>query len=360
MKRKLASFLLIFIILLGAAGCSQKEKAASTQGNQAENTENSEDQNTEGQGSEDQNSAEPVKIRMAIDTAAGGSFQIRVAKNKGFFEKYGIDAEISNFAYGIDTVNALLVNQSDTALAADYALVNSLGKGDMVVVSTLTLTNEKSAEKTLLFARDDINSAEDLKGKKLGVQKGTVYEYVWAKFLEKNNIAADEIKYVPFSTPDEAMVSLKKGDMDAVWIGGALTSKFKELEGVKPLLNILDSGVNISAYLLVERSFAEQNPEKIASALKAIKEGIDYIPGHEEETAKLVYEELKLPEESVLDDLKYTNFALGFSQEDFEHLEDIQKWSEEHGILTDKYELKDKIDTKPLELAFPELLSYTP
>lgn len=29
----------------------------------------------------------PVKVRLAIDTAAGGSFQFRIAKEKGFFSK---------------------------------------------------------------------------------------------------------------------------------------------------------------------------------------------------------------------------------------------------------------------------------
>lgn len=349
MKKHLLFVILILLFAFGAMGCGSNTPPAAENTTEAENA-----------GLKENPSEEPVKVRMAIDTAAGGSFQIRVAKNKGYFEKYGIDAELSNFAYGIDTVNALLVNQSDTALAADYALVNSLGKGDMVVVSSLTRTNEKSAEKTLLFVQNEINSSEDLVGKKLGVQKGTVYEYVWAKYLEKNNIDIEDITYVPFSTPDEAIVSLQNGDMDAVWIGGALTSKFKELEGVKSLGNVLDAGVNISAYLLIDKSFAQQNPETVASVIKAINDGIDYIPGHEEETAKIAFQELKLPEESVLDDLKYTNYDLGFSQEDYDHLQDIKTWSEEHGILTDSYELKDKIYTRPLENSFPDRLTYTP
>lgn len=360
MKRKVVSVLLVLLFVIGAAGCAKKESTPSAGNNDiTSDTQNSGTEN-ETQGDSTGSETEPVKVRLAIDTAAGGSFQIRVAKKEGYFEKYGIDAEISNFAYGIDTVNALLVEQSDTALAADYALVNSLGKGDLVVVSALTRTNDKSAERTLLFVKDGINSPADLKGKKLGVQKGTVYEYVWAKYLEKNNIDESEIQYVPFSTPDEAIVSLQKGDMDAVWMGGALASKFKDLEGVNTLGNVLDSGVNISGYLLLDRSFVEQNPDAVASVIKAINDGINYIPGHEAETAKVAFEELKLPEESVLEDLKYTNFALGFSQEDFNHLEDIKVWSEEHGILTDQYDLKDKINTTPLEKSFPELLTYKP
>lgn len=335
MKKNVLFVFLILMVMVFTTACSTAQPSTQTKTNTSE-----------------------VKVRLAIDTAAGGSFQFRVAKDKGFFEKYGVKPEISNFAYGIDTVNALLVNQSDTALAADYALINSLGKGNMTVVSSLTRTNEKSATRTVLYAKDNISKPEDLKGKKLGVQKGTVYEYVWAKYLEKNHIAASDIKYVPFSTPDEAIVSLQKGDMDGVWIGGALTAKFNKLNGVKPLGTVLDSGVNISSYLLLDSSFVKQNPDAVASILKALNDGILYIPDHADETADLAFKELKLPKDSVLEDLKYTNYTLGFSQEDFDHLQDVKKWSEDHGILKDKYNLKDKINTEPLQKSFPNLLTY--
>lgn len=338
MIRKITSLLLILLILAVTSACSPTKPAVENK----------------------TNTPALVKVRLAIDTAAGGSFQFRIAKDKGFFEKYGIDAQTSNFAYGIDTVNALLIGQADTALAADYALINSLSKGNMVVVSALTRTNNKSASRTILFAKDAISKPEDLKGKKLGVQKGTVYEYVWAKYLEKNNIAADAIKYVPFSTPDEAIVSLQKGDMDAVWIGGALISKFQNLKGVKQLATVLDSGVNISSYLLMDASFAKQNPDAVAAILKALDEGIRYIPDHVDETADLAFKELKLPKDSVLQDLQYTNYTLGFSQDDFDHLQDVKSWAEKNGVLKASYELKDKINIEPLKKTFPDLLTYKP
>ena len=42
-------------------------------------------------------------IRAAIDTAAGGSFQIRAAAHNSYFADRKLNVELSNFAYGIDT-----------------------------------------------------------------------------------------------------------------------------------------------------------------------------------------------------------------------------------------------------------------
>ena len=106
-------------------------------------------------GNDKSNGKETAAVKIAIDTAAGGSFQFRAAEKQGYFEKNSIKAQLSNFAYGIDTVNAVLTEQADTGLAADYALLNSLEK-DMVVISTLTRGNEKSSKDNELLVREGL------------------------------------------------------------------------------------------------------------------------------------------------------------------------------------------------------------
>ncbi|OCA91784.1 ABC transporter substrate-binding protein [Pseudobacillus wudalianchiensis] len=298
-----------------------------------------------------------IIVRLAIDTAAGGSFQFRMAEQQGYFDSNGVAAELSNFAYGIDTVNAILTEQADTGLAADYALLNSLGKGDMVVISTLTRGHEKSLKENQLLVRGDIKSPADLKGKKLGVPKGTVTEYVWAKYLEAYQISEKDITYVPYSTPDEAIVGVKKGDIDAVWSAGALLDKFKSIEGVTQLDDLRSAGVTIDSYLLAKRSFVEEHPEAVEAILKALSQGIDYVNHHHKETAKIAFQQLKVPEKDALKDIERQNYVLGFTAEDLKHLEDMKTWLEEKGILKDSYELKDKLYLDPLENTFSQLVT---
>ncbi|HZH60075.1 MAG TPA: ABC transporter substrate-binding protein [Metabacillus sp.] len=304
------------------------------------------------------NNSETNEIRMAIDTAAGGSLQFRTAEKQGFFKNHGIEPQLTNFAMGIDTVNAVLTQQADTGIAADYVTINSLAKGDMVVVATLTRANEKSSNETQLLVNGDIKKVSDLKGKKLGVSKGTVYEYVWDKYLKKNKIDVEEVTYVPYSTPDEAIVGMQKGDIDAVWIGGALTDKFKGIDGVHQLDDLLGAGVRIDSYLLADRAFVEKNPKAIENALKALNEGIVYVEGHKAETAKLAFEQLKVPEEDAQKDLERTNYVLGFTKEDADHLEEMKKWLEDQGILQESFDLNEKLILDPLKKAVPESVTY--
>jgi len=336
--KNVKSLVLSLAILTGLliAGCSNgtKESSGSTSGNGKET------------------------IRMAVDTAAGGSLQIREAEAQGYFKKHGVEAKLSNFAMGVDTINAVLTGQADTGVAADYVAVNTLAKGDMVIIATITRGTDKSKEANELLATGNINNPSDLKGKKIGVNKGTVNEYIWAKYLKSNHINEKDITYVPYSTPDEAIVGMKKGDIDAVWSSGALLEKFKAIKGVHQIDDLRGAGVSIDSYLLAKKSFVEKNPKAVENTLKAINEGIEYVNGHQQDAAKLAFEQLKLPEDGVLKDLEIQNYVLGFTDGDAKHLDDMKTWMENKGILKDSISLKDKLSIDPLKNAVPDVVTY--
>ncbi len=339
-KKKLKSSIILFSLFssLLIAGCSNSSKETSGR--------------TKAAGSETN------PIRMAIDTAAGGSLQFRQAEKQGFFKDSNVDAKLSNFAMGVDTINAVLTEQADTGIAADYVAINSLAKGDLVIVATLTRGNDKTSKANQLLANGNIKSAADLKGKKIGVNKGTVNEFVWAQYLKAHDLSEKDITYVPYSTPDEAIVGVKKRDIDAVWVSGALLEKFKSIEGVHQIDDLTGAGITIDSYLLAKKALVKENPKAVENALKALNEGVQYVQNHKEETAKLAFEQLKLPEDGVLKDLDRNNYVLGFTKEDANHLEEMKSWMEEKGILSKSFSLDDKLSLEPLKKALPESVNY--
>lgn len=306
-------------------------------------------------------SSNETKIRAAVDTAAGGSFQIRAASANGYFADNGLDVKLSNFAYGIDTINALLTQQADTGLAADYALLNSLNKGDFVVVSSLTGSDENfnSVSLTEILAVKGIDKPEDIKGKKIGVAKGTVSEYQWAKYLDHYGISESDVKYVPYSTPDEAIVGVKKGDMDVVLGSGALLEKFKKIEGVHEIDRLSAvPDLRVASFLIVDRKFAEANTDAIAKLIEGIAKGIDFVKENPDGTADIAYDELKIAKEDVLRDLERQNFTLGFTQGDFEHLSTMKQYLLDRGILKEDYDLAAKLYLEPAKKAVPDRVTY--
>ncbi|RJS61761.1 ABC transporter substrate-binding protein [Bacillus sp. PK3_68] len=333
MKRLYGLLTFSLVLSLFLAGCSNNSKASTAEG-------------------------EAAKIRIGIDTAAGGSLQIRAANTKGYFKNHHIDPQLSNFAYGIDTINALLTEQTDTGLAADYALLNSLNRGDLVVISSLTHSTPETIKQSEILAVKGINEPSQLKGKKIGVAKGTVSEYHWAKYFEHLGIKEDEIRYVPFTTPDEALVGVKKGDIDAVLASGALLEKFKSIDGVRKIDDLSSINISVSSYLVANRKFVEDNHQAIVNLLKAIKEGIAYVKENPDGTAEIAYKELKVKKEDTLRDLERSNYTLEFKQEDVDHLSNMKQWLLDKDLLKKDYNLQDKLVLEPLREAFPESVTY--
>jgi len=333
MKRLYTLFVFTLLIAILASGCS-KDDSKSANGKGAD------------------------KVRFGVDTAAGGSFQIRAAAAKGYFKNHGIDPQLSNFAYGIDTINALLTETTDTGTAADYALLNSLNRGNLVVLSSLTHSTEETIKQSELLAVKGIDKPEQLKGKNIGVAKGTVSEYHWAKYLEKIGIDEKDVNYVPYSTPDEAIVGVKKGDIDAVITFGALVEKFRSIEGVHKIDDLSTADVSISSYLVANKTFVESNPKAVENLLKAIKEGMAFVKENPDGTADIAYKELKINKEDALRDLKRSNYTLEFKQEDFDHLAEMQQWIVDRGLQKEKYDLNEKLYLDPLKKAFPDAVTY--
>ena len=89
-----------------------------------------------------------------------------VGVEKGIFEKNGIDLKTTEYAAGINTVDALTMDQLDIGIAADFAILNRIGnteKSDLKIVA-----NYANAVGGQLYANPEtVKDKNDLKGKRI-------------------------------------------------------------------------------------------------------------------------------------------------------------------------------------------------
>lgn len=300
---------------------------------------------------------EPVKIKIA-DTLTNPVF--RVAATKQFFAKNGIDAEIITFATPAEGVNSLFIKQVDAAYGADFPILNAVSKGDYsIIASTGTGESDESAAQWKLFVRDDIQKPEDLKGKKLSVLRGTFISYLWDTYLADHNLKLDDVKTIGQGGFDESYVALKKGEIDAVWvIGAVLVDKFSALEGVHQLIDMSQTSVRIGGAIVVPDTLIKEHPDAIANFIKAIDEASVFIAANPDEVADILYTEVKQPKESTLKDLAYNNWQIGFTQEAYDSLAKQKAYMVTNGIIKDDFDLVSKISTDAAKQVVPDRVTY--
>ncbi|MFT8314368.1 MAG: ABC transporter substrate-binding protein [Clostridium sp.] len=340
MKNKKLSLIAVFIVgvMLIVTGCGNSgAKAASSNGS----------------GNTKQNL---IPVRFGVD-ATVFSIEFQIANQKGYFVKNGIQPQLVNFSYGIDTINAALADQVDVGLAADFASLSRFNTGDLRLLSFL---NMGKAENVKYVVRDGINSVQQLKGKSIGVQKATVGEYILAKYLDKNNIKSNEVKIQGLASDAEEIAAFERGDIKGAFFGGVSLDRALKTPGAKVIGSQADIPFIQRGFLIAKDKLLKEKPEAAKKILLSLDEAAKFINENPEEAAKIDANIIKAPEDSVLRQLKDTTEDIRLSDDDVKQLYDVYDYSTKNNLIKGGYDLKDKIVTDPLKQALPSKLTYNP
>lgn len=170
-----------------------------------------------------------TNVRLGIMTGYVDQIIAIVAQQKGFYKENGLNVTTSEYAAGINTVDAATTDQIDIGLVADYAYVNRIGNtaGD----SELRLiANFASSSNTSLYVNPKtVKSLSDLKGKNIIELPGTVWEYWAALSIQSAGLTTKDVHLTKVSSNAEALAVAQSGEGDAFWANGEPESKLQEL-----------------------------------------------------------------------------------------------------------------------------------
>jgi NitT/TauT family transport system substrate-binding protein len=296
--------------------------------------------------------SEKLKLTLA-DISSNPVF--RVAKEKGFFEKYGIEAELVTFATPAEGVNALFIKQVDIAFGADFPLLNAVSKGPYSIFASTGTATDLSASDWKLFVRDDIKSGSDLKGRKLSFLRGTFLPYLWDVYLGEYGIALSDVTLIGQGGLDEAYVALRRGEIDGVWVYNSTNhQRFAALDNVKELTDMSKTPVRLGSGLIASDELLTKHRGKIIDFLKALDETSAWIQNNKEETADIMYEQVKAPKENTLQDLPKNPWKIGFTEKAYETLKGQKAYMVESGIIEKDFDLNDRLNLDLVREAFPD------
>lgn len=161
--------------------------------------------------------AQPVTIRMGYVPVIIFA-PVYVAIERGYFADEGLNVELTPFQSTNDAVVQLGAGNFEVAIAGGNAGVfNALEQGlKLTVVAPMHRESPPLATPLIISANrtDEIQSAADLRGKRLGVNgNGTAIEYWLAQALAQGGVGIDEvtIEAVPFPAMGAA---LENGTLD--------------------------------------------------------------------------------------------------------------------------------------------------
>lgn len=218
-----------------------------------------------------------------------------VAKEKGFFEKAGVDVELKWFEY-VPSMDAFAAKQLDAVCMTNGdTLVTGAtgGRGVMILI------NDYSNGNDIVVGAPGIDSIADLKGKKIGVEIGFVSHLLLNQALKSAGLTEADVELVNVPT-DQTPQTLASGEVSAIvaWqpnSGQAL----KAVAGSKPLFTSADAKGLIYDVLAVSPESLAKRRDDWVKVLKAWYMAVEFIknPETQDEAVAIMASRVNLPPE---------------------------------------------------------------
>lgn len=256
-------------------------------------------------------------------TACGKKETETVTLNIGF-QKYGILPILKERGSLETTLKDQGVNVKWVEFPAGPQLLEGLNVGSVVFgeageappifaqaanSNIVYIANQPAAPKAeaLIVQKDSkIQNIQDLKGKRVALNKGSNVHYLLLKLLEANKLTLNDIEVV-YLPPSDARAAFERGAVDAWVIWDPFFAAAEHQIGAR----VLATGQNIVSnhqFYLVDRKFAEQNPKVLESVVKQLNDTTIWVKDHQDEAAKL----LEKPTGLQLDVLKTSIGRMAF------------------------------------------------
>jgi len=267
--------------------------------------------------------AAAAQTKMTIATGVDPVFSAYyVAQQEGLFKKHGLDVRINTGPSGSAMVSFLVNGQIESAFGSEIAGVSNHNLDPNVVV----VAQATRLVRWIAVVGRNIDNLDQLKGKKVGVARGSGGEVFWLAMIDKLKLNAADYTIVNVEAP-EMVAALERGNIDAYavwepWVTRGLTA-VKNTKVLRDQEGILEQGV----YIYMNKGWIQKNPAASEAFLRALVDATEIINGDRKRAAKDVSDFLKnldpplveqlmtkLRFEMVFDDFTVNLFRLAESQ----------------------------------------------
>jgi len=233
--------------------------------------------------------AAAAQTKMTIATGVDPVFSAYyVAQQEGLFKKHGLDVQINTGPSGSAMVSFLVNGQIESAFGSEIAGIanHNLDPNVVVVAQAARLV------RWIAVVGRNIDNLDGLKGKKVGIARGSGGEVFWLAMIAKLKLNPADYTVVNVEAP-EMVAALERGNIDAYavwepWVTRGLAA-VKNTKVLKDQEGILEQGV----FIYMNQGWIKKNPAAAQSFVGALADATDVINKDRKRAAKDVSDFLK-------------------------------------------------------------------
>lgn len=219
-----------------------------------------------------------------------------IARQRGLIEKAlapkGIGVKWVEFTAGPPLVEALNVGSIDVGWTGDAPPIFGQSAG-AAIVYVAALPPNGEGEAIFVKPGSSIQSVAELKGRKVGVGKGTSAHNLLVAALEKAKVGFDEITPV-YLSPADAAAAFSSDQIDA-WAVWDPFFAIAETRYQPRVLARSSEVLDVNTYFLANKRFAAEHGDVLNDAIAALKEAADWAGANRASVAAALHEVTGVP-----------------------------------------------------------------
>jgi len=262
------------------------------------------------------------------------SIPVYVAKAQGYFAEEGLDVTIKEYGSGKKAMQRLFAGEVEISTVADLPVVfNSFKRKDFCIFATFAY----SYHFVKIIARKDkgIRTGADLRGKKVGTNRGTSSHFFLGVFLIHNHLSISEVEMINIRTVD-LPDALKNNEVDAISVWQPYAQKAMKLlkhNAIElPSSEIYRTTFNFA----VMKSFTNEHPEILKRFLRAMDKAVPFIKKNRERSQDIIVETFKLDKDTARAAWVDLVFGISLEQSLLIEWDEIARWAIENNFVHKK------------------------
>ena len=244
-------------------------------------------------------------------------------------EKKGFSVKWTEFPAGPQLLESLNVGSVDFGHTGEAPPIFAQAAGAPLVYFAHEPPNAKG-EAIIVPEDSEVKSVQDLKGKKIGLNKGSNVHYLLVKALEHAGLEYSDVE-TAFLPPADARAAFERGDIDA-WV---IWDPFLADAEISTNARILTDATELASnreFFLSSKKLADEHPEVLDIIYEEIQETEEWVADNKGEAAEFLAPEIGMELEVLTRTLERRPF--GIEEISDEVINDQQK------IADQFYELK--------------------
>jgi ABC-type nitrate/sulfonate/bicarbonate transport system substrate-binding protein len=268
--------------------------------------------------------AGPVRIKIGTASITASTLTLWIAQEQGIFSKHGIEAQTILIRGGPTMLASLVAGDVQVAFTTGIPFLGAAAQGTELKM----LSSISDRETWKMMAAPSIKKAQDLRGKRIGVQ--TIVGATWMNSmlaLEQLGLEPkrDNISFLPTGDPVTMARSLEAGRIDAAVLDPVLSRQLTG-KGFTLLVDLYKTNVYFPGLGLgVTRGYLEQHAATVEKVVTALVESLAFViqPANKPVVLKSMMKNLRLNDAAAAED-GYQDQLLTLKRKPYPSLEGLR------------------------------------